>query len=159
MYCGMTQIPPSFAVGNGAMMEFSPDAAFWVFNQVSNLAYTRYNYMLPYIQERQKKLETGYFDETAQVDKVAADLYKKSPKKAVKYLTEYSVNAGEKTVAEWKNLYAFLFTRYMDGNVKTKVEGKQNPKVEQPGYDESWYRQVARDAGERLVVPEGAESH
>ena len=47
MYCGMNAVPPSFAVGNGAMMEFSPDAAFWVFNQVSNLAYTRYNLMIP----------------------------------------------------------------------------------------------------------------
>jgi dipeptidase len=159
MYCGMTEIPPSFAVGNGAMMEFSPDAAFWVFNQVSNLAYTRYNYMLPYIQERQKKLESGFLGETAQVDKVASELYKKSPKKAIEYITKYSLEAGERTVSEWKDLYAFLFTRYMDGNVKTKVEGSQNPKVEQPGYDESWYRQVANDAGDRLRVPEGAESH
>jgi dipeptidase len=36
MYCGMTEVPHAFAVGNGSMMEFSPDAAFWVFNQVSN---------------------------------------------------------------------------------------------------------------------------
>ena len=45
----------------------------------------------------------------------------------------------------------------MDGNVKTKIEGKQNPKVEQPGYDESWYRKVVKDAGERLKVPEGRD--
>lgn len=156
MYCGITEIPHSFAVGNGSMMEFSPDAAFWVFNQVSNFAYTRYNYMLPFIQERQKKLETGFLQETAEVDKVASDLFKKDPKKAVEYITGYSVKSAEKTVSEWKDLYAFLFTRFMDGNVKTKVEGQQNPKVEQPGYDESWYRQVARDAGDRLLVPEGA---
>jgi len=155
----MTTVPPSFAVGNGAMMEYSPDAAFWVFNQVSNLAYTRYNYMLPFIQERQKKLESSYFAEVARVDQVAAELHKKNPKKAQQYITDFSVNTGEKTVSEWKDLYAFLFTRFMDGNVKTKVEGKQNPKVEQPGYDESWYRQVARDAGDRIRVPEGAESH
>ena len=156
MYCGMKSIPPSFAVGNGAMMEFSPDAAFWVFNQVSNFAYTRYNMMIPYIQEKQKQLESRYITEIIAIDKVAASLYKKSPKKAVQYITDYSVKAGEQTVAEWKKLYAFLFTRYMDGNVKTKVEGQQNPKVEQPGYDEAWYRQVAKDAGERLKVPEGA---
>jgi dipeptidase len=159
MYCGITVVPPSFSVGNGAMMEFDPDAAFWVFNQVSNFAYTRYNYMIPFIQERQKKLEVSYLEETAQVDKVAAELYKKSPKKAQQYLTDYSVKAGEKTVAEWKDLYGFLFTKFMDGNVKTKVEGQQNPKVQQPGYDESWYRQVAKDAGDRLIVPEGAASH
>jgi dipeptidase len=151
----MTQIPPSFAVGNGAMMEFSPDAAFWVFNQVSNFAYTRYDYMIPFIQEKQKQLETGYIAETVNVDKVAGDLYKKNPKKAIQYITDYSVKSGEKTVAEWKQLYAFLFTRFMDGNVKTRVEGKQNPRVEQPGYDETWYRQVVKDAGDRLKVPEG----
>jgi dipeptidase len=155
MYCGIKAIPPSYAVGNGAMMEFSPDAAFWVFNQVSNFAYTRYNYMIPYIQEKQKLLETGYLAETVNIDKVAGDLFKKNPKKAIQYITDYSVKSGEKTVAEWKQLYAFLFTRFMDGNVKTRVEGKQNPKLEQPGYDEAWYRQVVKDAGERLKVPEG----
>lgn len=155
MYCGIDEVPPSFAVGKGAMMEFDPDAAFWVFNQVSNFAYTRYNFMIPFIQEKQKALESKYLSETEAVDKVAADLYGKDPAKALRFLTDYSVRAGENTVAEWKKLYAFLFTRFMDGNVKTKVEGKQNPHVEYPGYDEEWYRQVAKDAGEKLKMPEG----
>jgi hypothetical protein len=47
----------------------------------------------------------------------------------------------------------------MDGNVKTKVPGQKNPKLEQPGYDEAWYREVAKDAGDRLKVPEGNEGH
>ncbi len=156
MYCGMTSVPPSYAVGNGAIMEFSPDAAFWVFNQVSNLAYTRYNLMLPYIQEKQKQLESKYLAEIKHTDQQAVLLYEKSPKKARRLITDYSVRSGEQTVSEWKELYAFLFTRFMDGNVKTKIEGQQNPKVEQPGYDEAWYRQVAKDAGDRLKVPEGA---
>ena len=109
MYCGMNAVPPSFAVGNGAMMEFSPDAAFWVFNQVSNLAYTRYNLMIPFIQEKQKQLESKYLTEIMNVDQVASSLYKKSPKKAIGYITDYSVKSGEQTVAEWKKLYAFLF--------------------------------------------------
>jgi dipeptidase len=159
MYCGITAVPPSFAVGKGSMMEFDADAAFWVFNQVSNLAYTRYNYMLPYIQEKQKKLETDYFSEVSKIDKEASLLYQKSPDKALQYVTDYSIKAGELAVTEWKSLYAFLFTRYMDGNVKTVVEGQRNPEVEQPGYDESWYRQVVEDAGDRLRVPEGAGNH
>ncbi len=158
MYCGMNAVPPSFAKGNGSMMEFTPDAAFWVFNQVSNLAYTRYNYMISYIQEKQKELEKKYLAETMEVDKVAGILYKKNPKKAIQYITSYSVKSGEHTVAEWKKLYGFLFTRFMDGNVKTAVPGQQNPHVEQPGYDEQWYRQVVEDAGDRLKVPEG-KSH
>lgn len=159
MYCGMNKVPPSFAVGNGSMMEYSPDAAFWVFNQVSNLAYTRYDYMIPYIQERQKKLETAYITEISKIDQEAAEIFKKNPGKAIQLITDYSVKSGEQTVKEWKDLYAFLFTRYMDGNVKTKVEGQQNPKVEQPGYDESWYRQVVKEAGDRLKVPAGAGGH
>jgi dipeptidase len=155
MYCGMSSVPPSYAVGKGSMMEFDPDAAFWVFNQVSNLAYTRYNYMRPFIQEKQRTLETKYMNEIKTVDESAALLYKNNPDKAIQQITDFSVKSGEETVAEWKKLYAFLFTRYMDGNVKTKVEGQKNPRVEQPGYDEAWYREVVRDAGDRLSAPEG----
>jgi dipeptidase len=158
MYCGITSVPPSYAVGKGSMMEFDPDAAFWVFNQVSNFAYTRYNYMIPYIQEKQRQLETEYYQETAAIDQEAAALYKKSPQKALQFITDYSVKSGEHTVGEWKKLYGFLFTRYMDGNVKTKVEGQQNPKVEQPGYSEEWYRKVAEDTGDRLKVPAEPEA-
>lgn len=159
MYCGIKAVPPTFAVGNGAIMEFSEEAAFWVFNQVSNFAYIRYDLMIPYIQEKQKELETRYLFETMAVDQNANVLYGKNPKKAVQYLTDYSVKSGNQTVDEWKKLYTFLFTRFMDGNVKTKVEGQQNPELEQPGYSEEWYRKVAEDAGDRLKVPEGEGSH
>ena len=80
MYCGMNTVPKSFAVGNGAMMEFNENAAFWVFNQVSNFAYTRYDLMIPFIQEKQQQLELGYFEETVKIDQEAAALYKKDPK-------------------------------------------------------------------------------
>ena len=40
MYCGITKVPESYAVGNGSMMEFSETSGFWIFNQVSNFAYT-----------------------------------------------------------------------------------------------------------------------
>lgn len=159
MYCGITAVPKSYAVGNGSMMEFSETSGFWVFNQVSNLAYTRYDLMIPYIQEKQKQLESGFMGEIQSIDKTAADLYKKSPSKALAYLTDYSVKSGDYSVAEWKKLYAFLFTRFMDGNVKTAVPGKQNPKVEQPGYSEEWYRKVAESTGDKLKVPEGEGAH
>jgi dipeptidase len=158
MYCGMTRVPHAFAVGNGAMMDFNENAAFWVFNQVSNFAYTRYNLMIPFIQEKQKQLELKYIGEVEDIDKAATALYRKSPKKALQYLTDYSVKSGNHTVAEWKNLYAFLFTRFMDGNVKTRIEGQQNPELEQPGYSEEWYRVVAKDAGDKIRYP-GEVSH
>ncbi len=154
MYCGIQSVPHSFAVGNGSLMEFNENAAFWVFNEVSNLAYTRYNLMIPYIQDKQKQLEQKFILEIKDIDKTAADLYKKDPKKAIALLTDYSVKSGDQTVAEWKKLYGFLFARYMDGNVKTKVEGQQNPTVEQPGYSEDWYRAVVKQSGDKFRLPE-----
>jgi dipeptidase len=157
MYCGMTSVPSSFAVGNGDMMTFSETAAFWVFNQVTNFAYTNTRLVIGDLQEKQDQLENGYITETAKIDAKAAELYKSSPADAVRLITEYSVNAGNATTKEWKSLYRSLFTKYMDGNVKTAVpvpEGYKyvNPKVEQPGYGEEWNRRVAKDAGDKLKV-------
>ena len=120
MYCGITRVPETFAVGNGDMMTFSDNAAFWVFNQVTNFAYTRTSLLIGDLQKKQSELEDGYMKETVNVDKTAEDLYKKSPAEAVKYLTDYSVKSGNNTVKQWKELYGFLFTKYVDGNVKEK---------------------------------------
>src|SRR5665647_3252858 len=57
IYTSITKVPPNFAVGNGDMMIFSDSSAFWVFNQVSNFAYTRYKDMIKDIQPVQKELE------------------------------------------------------------------------------------------------------
>ena len=154
MYTCMTRVPENYAVGNGSMMNFSPDAAFWVFNQVSNFAYTRYKDMIPDIQKVQKKLEDQYISFTPVIDKVASELYAKDKSQAVEFLTAYSVEQGENTVKEWKSLYAFLFTKFMDGNIKEKDGNKQNPKFKQPGYSEDFYRNVIRSTGDRFKVVE-----
>lgn len=157
MYTCMTEIPETFAVGNGDMMTFSDNAAFWVFNQVSNFAYSRYNNMIVDIQKKQSELEGNYITMVPMMDKVAQDLYKQSPEKAVGFLTDFSVSQGNNTVNEWKKLYAFLFTKYMDGNIKTKVPGQKNPKVNQPGYGEDFYKNLVKETGDKfkVVAPEG----
>jgi dipeptidase len=154
MYCGITKVPESYAVGNGSMMEFSETSGFWVFNQVSNFAYTRYDSMIPEIQKKQKELEGFYIACTPAVDAAAEDLYKKDKDLALAYLTNYSDNAGNHTVAEWKNLYHYLFTKYMDGNIKVKVPGQQNPSLEQPGYSKEWYRMIVKETGDKFREPE-----
>jgi dipeptidase len=155
MYCGITKVPETFAVGNGDMMTFSDDAAFWVFNQVTNFAYTRTRLLIDDLQKKQSELENGFFAETVNVDKKAAELYKKSPDDAVKYLTEYSVKSGNNTVSQWKELYHFLFAKYMDGNVKERQPLPKNykyvvPKVSQPGYSEEWNRVIVKNTGDKL---------
>ena len=157
MYCGITKVPESFAEGNGSMMDFSDDAAFWVFNQVSNFAYTKYSYMIPEIRLKQKELETSYILKCAEIDKAAAELYKEGSNLALAYLTDFSAETGNSTVKEWKKLYRYLFTKYMDGNIKVKAGGQKNPGLEQPGYSEDWYRILIRETGDKFKSPE--ESH
>ena len=155
MYCGMTQIPHTYAVGNGSMMEYSDDAAFWVFNQVSNFAYTRYNYIYKDIRKKQEELEMKYINAVPVVDKAAKELYKNNPEQAIEFITDYSVNSGNRTVSEWKDLYKFLFTKYMDGNIKEKREVPEGyiyvtPNVSQPGYGEEWYRRIIKNTGDKF---------
>ncbi|MCE1164000.1 MAG: C69 family dipeptidase [Bacteroidetes bacterium] len=150
MYTAIKQVPPNFAVGNGDMMVFSDSALFWVFNQVSNFAYTRYKDMILDIQPVQKELEQGYINSIADVDKTMLELYQKDPETARDFLTEYCLKAGKNTFDRWKQLYGFLFTKYMDGNIKTPVPGSRVPKVSQPGYSQEWYRQLVKLTGEKF---------
>jgi len=76
---------------------------------------------------------------------------------AVAYLTDYSNGVGEKVFKIWKNLYAYLFMKYMDGNVKTKREVPEGykyvtPNLKQPGYSKEYYRQIATQTGDKLKV-------
>ncbi len=159
MYCGITRVPETFAVGNGSMMDYSADAAFWVFNQVSNYAYTRYNLIYPEIQKAQQELENKFVALSAGADKAATELYKKDKNLAIEYLTDFSVNQGNYTVKKWQGLYAYLFTKYMDGNVKTKKAIPENykyvtPEIDQPGYGEDYYRAITNQKGEHFKVKE-----
>jgi dipeptidase len=163
MYCGITQIPEAFAVGNGDMMDFTLNSAFWVFNLVSNLAYTRYNVIHPDIRAKQVELENKFIEEVREVDQKAKELWENDKTAAIATITEYSVKQGNETLKVWQDLFAFLFTKYMDGNIKTPVavpEGYKyvSPTVKQPGYGEDWYRRIVEETGDHFLLP-GAPAH
>lgn len=152
MYCGITEVPHAYERGNGAMMEFTNEAAFWVFNQVSNFAYTRYDVIHPEIDSLQKSLEKKFIEYTPVIDKAAENLYNDNKELGRDFITDYSVKTGNTTVDAWRDFYAYLFTKYMDGNIKWKDGNKQNPKLEQPGYGEDWYRRIVEETGDKLKV-------
>ncbi|MCP4551162.1 MAG: dipeptidase, partial [Bacteroidetes bacterium] len=161
MYTSMTAVPETFKTGNGAMMEWSDNSAFWVFNQVSNLAYTRYSYIHPEIETAQLALETEFIQNTSAIDAGAIELYKTDKESAVAFLTNYSVNQGNRVTHGWKKLYQYLFMRYMDGNIKSKQDVPEGykyvtPSVSQPGYNEDYYKKVSTETGDKLKVIGGA---
>lgn len=165
MYCGMTKVPHSFAEGNGAMMKYSSTSAFWIFNQVSNFAYTRYNVIQPEIEKVQQELENEYVKFVAGVDVAANELYKKDKKLAIDFITDFSVNQGQNTFNRWQELYAYLFVKYMDGNIKTDKPVPSNykyitPDVKQPGYGSDWYKKIIQKDKDHFKVKklEGEQS-
>ena len=160
MYCGMTMVPESFAVGNGDLLTYSETSAFWAFNFVSNFAYLRYNLMIEDIRKKQVALEKGFIEKVKSIDEKALALYEEDPEKARAFITNFSVDAGNHTVAIWKDLGRYLLVKYMDGNVKREKNGQfERTKYgypvgpAQPGYSEEWKRNVVKDTGDKLLVP------
>ncbi len=161
IYCGTKRIPHSFAVGNGDMLTYSADAAFWVFNKVANFAYLRYDVMSKDIRKVQKQLEDYYAMMTPNVDKTALELYEENPDDAVEFVTEYSVKTADALVARWQKLFEFLLIKYIDGNIKQEKNGEflwnehdaTPARPENPEYPDWWKKNVIEETGDKLLMP------
>jgi dipeptidase len=164
MYCGMTKVPESYAEGNGDILTYSPNSAFWAFTKVSNFAYLRYDVMIGDIKKLQAELENGFFQSTPKVDSVALATYNKSANKDTakvrQLLTDFSVNSGNSTVEKWQGLFEFLLVKYMDGNIKSEENGvfTRNEwgypgKVKQIDYPDSWKKELIEETGDKFLYP------
>lgn len=142
MYCGIADAPKAFAVGTADFHHFSWDSAFWVFNFVSNYTYLRYKDMIIDVQKVQRELEGGFLANQADVERVAVDLYRRSPVLAREHLTRYSHDRSEQTVRRWRKLGEELIVKFLDGNVRDA-----SGKATHPGYSEDFYKSVAKDCG------------
>ncbi len=159
IYCANTEVPECFRVGNGDLLTFSWTSAFWMHNWVANMAYNRYNLMIPDIRTVQQEIENRYAAVQPAIDKTATELYNTNPQLAIEYLTNYSNQQADLATARWKQLGEYLLIKFLDGNVKKESNGefKRNEygvpaSPNTPGYSEEYYRSVVEDAGERLKV-------
>lgn len=146
MYAGIRRSPKAFAPGTADFETFSWESAFWVFNWVSNTAYSRYRDMIKDIRIVQRELEGSFLARQAAVDKAALALYKQAPELARDYLTEYSAEQTARTMARWRKLGQQLLMKYLDGNVRD-----EHGKVTHPGYPEHWYRRIVEDRGDHYL--------
>lgn len=161
IYCGVNEVPECFRKGNGSMLNFSWSSAYWVFNWVSNMAYSRYNYMSKDIWKVQSEMEKNFEDNLEVIEEAAKSLYVKSPEYAANFLTEYSVNKARATVERWQQLGQFLLVKYTDGNIKKERNGRfidngygVPEQIIQPGYSEWFYRQIIQATGDRYRLPD-----
>ncbi|NLF42870.1 MAG: dipeptidase [Bacteroidales bacterium] len=165
MYAGLTQAPYPYAEGNGSIIEYSPDAAFWTFNKVANFAYLRYDLMIQDIRIVQSELEKMFADYVPVIDKAALELYETNPELSRRFVSDFSTRMADYTVDRWEALYQFLMVKYIDGNVKKSENGKlltnkygRYPIVTFPGYPEWWLRMIVESSGDKFRLPD-TDSH
>jgi dipeptidase len=150
MFCCLDSVPLCFREGNGSMSQYSPTAAFWLFNRVSNFCYLRYDAMIQDVRTFQKSYEEYFI---GRVNNLGA------------YASTAELNAlSHKLAAEmmegWNRLDQQLLTRYIDGNIKYltpdgTIETTPTGVVrfpQQPPYPDWFYRQIVDDHGEVLQV-------
>ncbi len=161
MYAGMTNVPHCLAEGNGDLLNFTWESAFWVFTWVSNQAYGRYSHMIEDIKKVQTELEDNLITFTAAIDQSAKALYDQNPELARQFLTDFSMNQAELVTERWRQLGEFLLVKYNDGNLHEEVDGKflrnehGNPKhATFPGYSQDYYKSIVKDAGDHLKLRE-----
>lgn len=158
MYCGITEIPLCFRVGNGDMVTYSPTSAFWLFNLVSNFAYSRYKDMIVDVQKVQSALENGFQQEVAQNDAELKD--ETNAERLVAFANDFSNKQAERMFNSWKKLSEYLLVKYMDGNIKKTNENGNfittpyGPgRIEMPDmppYPEFWYKKIVEDCGDNI---------
>lgn len=157
MYCNINQIPECFRVGNGSMLQYSPTSAFWLFNQVSNFAYSRYKDMVVDIVKVQSELEKGFVQKIAENDKKWAN--ETDNQKLIAATTKFSVDQANLMFNKWKNLSEYLMVKYIDGNIKKEKNGQFEANPNRPGdavmpaqpkYPDWFYREIVEDAGKNL---------
>lgn len=165
MYTNIKRSPEQFREGNGDMVTYSETSAFWLFNQVSNFAYSRYSDMIVDIRKVQKDLEEGFMRDVRELDgklqSVSADQMRND-------ITRFSIEKSDQTFKTWKKLNQYLLVKYIDGNVKKEKDGiflespyrkGQNVAPEQRPYPTKWLEMIVDDHGDIIRVPEGAEGH
>ncbi len=161
MYNGITTIPHEFAVGNGDLLTLSWDAAFWVTSYVANQAYHQYSKMIDDIRRVQNAEEATLEGE---VNTMLAELPKLDETTARQRLNSHSTEASKRYVKRYKDLGDYLLVKYMDGNIKREKDGKFERTPEgmpvspiYGGYDDRYYRSIADQTGEHLLVKEPAK--
>ncbi len=143
------KVPWCFNEKNGSLLDYSPTSAFWTFNFVSNYAYGKYMPMMEDIKKKQQELESAFEKELPGIERQAVAM---PEQQARNFLTDYSVEASERTNSAWKQLGEFLLVKFLDGNIKKEENGKfvKNeyglpPTIIRAGYPEEIQREMIKE--------------
>ena len=159
IYVGNATVPEAMKVGNGDLLNFTWESAFWIHNWVSNMVYDRYSDKIVHVNDLQEKLEGSFEANQSTIEQEALALYEKSKPEAINFLTKYSNTNVVNGLSEWKKMGEYMMVKYVDGVVKKEENGefKRNEHGEpaspnRPGYSNEHYRKVIEETGDKYKV-------
>lgn len=158
MYCNMTVVPEEVKAGNGDMLHFSWTSAFWVFNWVAQMTYSRYSYMIEDVRKLQREIEAELDKRVEEMDSRMVMLDDNNKTIAADF---FAASVAKDVVERWKRLGEFLMVKYLDGNLHPEVNGEfeRNPyggpkSPKHPGYNEEYYKILIEKTGDKLKMGE-----
>lgn len=163
IYVNTKSVPECLRVGNGDMLHYSATSQFWMCNRVANACYKMYDQMAPVVRTAIDDFENYQMDVAVpQMDAALSDLVSAGRVgKALKKMTDYSVNTAMTQFEKWTRLEELLLVKFIDGNVKAQNEDGSfvhseysegiPDGISQPGYTDKWKEAVARDNGNTLI--------
>lgn len=112
VYCNVSDMPGPYKVP-GRPDGFNRESAWWAFNRLGTLAAQRWGDMRHDVDEVWNPWQKDLFMKQAEIEKKALDLYESGEKlKAIEFLTNYTIDWGEKVVKKAWELGDLLWTRY-----------------------------------------------
>ncbi len=100
--------------GNFDRDRFSFDSAQWAFILQDDVVNWRYQEAIRDLEAVRKPIEDGFFAAQAEVEKKAADLYKKDPAEATKFLTDYTIDCMGRAEKAWWDLNFTGIAKYIN---------------------------------------------
>jgi len=110
MYAGITDVAECYKTYD--KNKFDENSMRWAVDFVDNLLYLRWQDAVKDLHAVRDPMEQSFFDEQQAVDKTFTELYKKSPKKAKKYITDLTIQRQEETLKMFHELRNLLITKY-----------------------------------------------
>lgn len=110
IYIGIEKVPESYKICGRP--GFNRNSAWWAFNRVADLSAQKWGHMRVDVDAVRVKFEEEAFSKQKEIEEKALALYKKNPKKARKFLTQYSNDWMENITAAYWKLGDDLWSKY-----------------------------------------------
>jgi dipeptidase len=111
VYCGITDLPKSYKTP-GRVNGYTRESAWWAFNRLGTLTAQRWGDMRHDVAAKWEPLQKEIFRAQEKLEDRLMQKYRNDPQKMRREVTAFSMQWGDRVVAEAWKLGDFLWTKY-----------------------------------------------